>query len=399
MRDPLSTGGLTRRGLIIDVAIAVVFALVAIPIHLGQSTSAAVTAGVVSIALALRRLAPSVMIVLALASAAVQVSTDQIAVVASLAYFPLFATVGGHPDRRVRFGSLAVAIAGCVVAGWEFPHAYVDAAGNAVAIRLFGFAGAAIVVIGGWAFGFIRYQRRMVQQASVAETIAELERKRLLDLYDEQSERTRLARDMHDVVAHSLAVVVAQAEGARMLLDADPDATRKALHVIADTARGALGDVRGLLEQLRNEDVSSASRSDRDILFDRMRAAGMTIDTQETGNDESVDANITRVAGRVLGEALTNALKYGDLAVPVVVRIEWTRGCSMTVRNALSDNPLAPGGAGQGIAGMAERAAQIGGTLRSARDNDDGWLVSLQIPAPHPDTTRENHESGGTQTL
>lgn len=398
MRDPLSTGGLTRRGLIIDVAIAVVFALVAIPIHLGQSTSAAVTAAVVSIALALRRLAPSVMIVLALASAAVQVATDQIAVVASLAYFPLFATVGGHPDRRVRFGSLSVAIAGCVVAGWEFPHAYVDAAGNAVAIRLFGFAGAAVVVIGGWAFGFIRYQRRMVQQASVAETIAELERKRLLDLYDEQSERTRLARDMHDVVAHSLAVVVAQAEGARMLLDADPDATRKALHVIADTARGALGDVRGLLEQLRDEDVSSASRSDRDILFDRMRAAGMTIDTQETGNDESVDANITRVAGRVLSEALTNALKYGDLAVPVVVRIEWTRGCSMTVWNALSDNPLAPGGAGHGIAGMAERAAQIGGTLRSARDNRDGWLVSLQIPAPVSDTTRNTHESGGTQT-
>ncbi|OZC32815.1 sensor histidine kinase [Gordonia polyisoprenivorans] len=396
MRDPLSTGGLTRRGLIIDVAIAVVFALVAIPIHLGQSTSAAVTAAVVSIALALRRPAPSVMIVLALASATVQVATDQIAVVASLAYFPLFATVGGHPDRRVRFGSLSVAIAGCVIAGWEFPHVYASA--DIVAARLFGFAGAAVVVIGGWAFGFIRYQRRMVQQASIAETIAELERKRLLDLYDEQSERTRLARDMHDVVAHSLAVVVAQAEGARMVLDADPEATRKALHVIADTARGALGDVRGLLEQLRNEDVSSASRSDRDTLFDRMRAAGMTIDTRETGNDESVDANITRVAGRVLGEALTNALKYGDLAVPVVVRIEWTRGCSMTVWNALSDNPLAPGGAGHGIAGMAERAAQIGGTLRSDRDNRDGWLVSLQIPAPVSDTTRNTHESGGTQT-
>ncbi len=124
----------------------------------------------------------------------------------------------------------------------------------------------------------------------------------------------------------------------------------------------------------------------------------MTIDTRETGNDESVDANITRVAGRVLSEALTNALKYGDLAVPVVVRIEWTHGCSMTVWNALSDNPLAPGGAGHGIAGMAERAAQIGGTLRSARDNRDGWLVSLQIPAPVSDTTRNTHESGGTQT-
>ncbi len=100
----------------------------------------------------------------------------------------------------------------------EFPHVYASA--DIVAARLFGFAGAAVVVIGGWAFGFIRYQRRMVQQASIAETIAELERKRLLDLYDEQSERTRLARDMHDVVAHSLAVVVAQAEGARMVLDA-----------------------------------------------------------------------------------------------------------------------------------------------------------------------------------
>ncbi|MGC4935239.1 sensor histidine kinase [Gordonia sp. DT30] len=388
MRDRLRTGTLTRRGLLVDVGAAVVFGAVAIPVHLVQSGAATAAAVLVTLALALRRVAPSAMIALTLASAVVQVAADQVAVLAALAYFPLFATVGGHPDRRVRFGSLAVAVVGSVLAGWEFPRAYADAAGKPIAIAVFGFAGAAVVVIGGWAFGFIRHQRRIVAQVAVAETVAELERRRLLDLYDEQTERTRLARDMHDVVAHSLTVVVAQAEGARLRMDADPAAARDALGVIAGTAREALGDVRTLLEQLRSEDASSVSRSDRAGIFERMRGAGMTIDSRETGSAADADPLIARVADQVLGEALTNALKYGDLARPVVVRLDWTTGCRISVWNALSDNPLAPGGAGHGLAGLAERAAQVGGRLRSTGDSDGGWLVELDVPAAQEVRTR-----------
>ena len=382
MRDPLYAGGLTRRGLMLDAAVAVLFGAIAIWLHFDQSTPAGIAAVLVTVALAVRRLAPTLMIVLALASAAIQVATDQIAVLASLAYFPIFATLGGHPDRRVRRGSLVVAVIGSLVAGWEFPHAYTVEPSllNRAFTTFVGFCLAAVVVIGGWTFGFIRYQRRTVAQAKVAETIAQLERRRLLDLYDEQRERTRLARDMHDVVAHSLTIVVAQAEGARYSIDTAPDVARNALTVIADTARESLGEVRGLLAQLNNDDAVAASRADRETLYERMRTAGMTIETREIGDEETSEPAVGRMAQRVLTEALTNALKYGDLATPVTVEIDWTGGCHLTVRNRLTDTPLSPGGAGRGIIGMAERAALVGGTARSTA-TEDTWLVELRVPA------------------
>ncbi|MGV9478289.1 sensor histidine kinase [Gordonia aichiensis] len=383
MRDPLYTGGLTRRSLMFDVAVAVLFGLLAMSLHFAQSIPAGIAAALVTVALAVRRLAPTLMSVLALASAVIQVATDQIAVLASLAYFPIFATLGGHPDQQVRRSSLVVAVVGSLVAGWEFPHAYgVEPSLLSHVFTMFvGFCAAAVVVIGGWAFGFIRYQRRTVAQAQVAETIAQLERRRLLDLYDEQRERTRLARDMHDVVAHSLTIVVAQAEGARYSIDAAPEVARQALTVIADTARESLGEVRGLLAQLNNDDAAAASRADRETLYQRMRTAGMTIETHEVGDEEISEPAIGRMAQRVLTEALTNALKYGDLTTPVTVDIDWTNGCHLTVRNALTDTPLSPGGAGRGIIGMAERAALVGGTVRS-RAVERSWLVELNVPAP-----------------
>lgn len=390
MRDPLYAGGLTRRGILIDVSVALVFGAFAIWVHFDQSTSAGISAVLVSLALAVRRLAPSLMIALALASAIVQVVADEIAVFTSLAYFPIFATLGGHPDRRVRRGSLALGVVGSLVAAWEFPYAYnVEPSLLSHAFTVFiGFCAAAVVVIGGWMFGFIRYQRRTVAQAQVAESIAEVERRRLLDLYDEQRERTRLARDMHDVVAHSLTIVVAQAEGARYSIDTAPDAAREALTVIAETARESLGEVRGLLTQLNNDDAAAASRADRDTLYERMRTAGMTIETREVGDEQTSDPAVAPMAQRVLTEALTNALKYGDLATPVTVDVDWTDGCQLTVRNALTDTPLAPGGAGRGIIGMAERAALIGGTVRSAADGET-WVVELTVPGTPDATTQE----------
>lgn len=276
-----------------------------------------------------------------------------------------------------------------MIAGFTITNAYSDGAADTspnhpLLSGLFAAAGVAIVVVGGWVAGFITFQRRSVAAAEMSETIAELERRRMLDLYDEQAERSRLARDMHDVVAHSLAVVVAQAEGARYAMETDPEAARDALGVIATTARGALGDVRSVLEELRSTDSDAEiNRTDRDQLFARMRAAGMLILTSETGEVGDVGPAVARTAYRVLTEALTNALKYGDLARPVIVDQDWTDGCRLTVRNTIAVDPLAPGGAGHGLLGMAERAAQAGGVLTSAPDGDD-WLVTLTIPTEGP---------------
>lgn len=155
-----------------------------------------------------------------------------------------------------------------------------------------------------------------------------------------------------------------------------------ALGVIADTAREALADVRTVLEELRSTDsVGDVSRADRDQLFARMRAAGMTIDADETGTADDVDPVTVRVAHAVLTEALTNALKYGDLTQAVTVHHDWTIGARLTVGNAVADRPLAPGGARHGIIGMTERAAHVGGRL-SSTSTQDGWLVVLTVPDP-----------------
>ncbi|MCF8589400.1 sensor histidine kinase [Gordonia liuliyuniae] len=383
MRDPLAAPDLRRSSVAFDVVVAGLVGFVVAMSDAGTGPQTYIAGGLITVALAVRRVAPSAMMTAAVASAVVQVAMLQVTAL-SVMYAPMFFTAGGHPDRRVRRGSFGVAVVGSIVAGGILPHAYGDFAlgdGDTVWGTAFGIVGSAVFVVGGWTAGFVGYQRRSVAAAEVSETIAELERRRMLDLYDEQSERSRLARDMHDVVAHSLAVVIAQAEGAKYTLAANPDAARDALGVIADTARDALADVRTVLEELRStETVGEVSRADRDQLFARMRAAGMTIEATETGSADDTDAATVHVAHAVLTESLTNALKYGDLARPVRVAHDWTDGCRLTVGNTVAADPLAPGGARHGIIGMTERAAHVGGSLSSTR-TDDGWLVVLTIPA------------------
>ena len=373
---------LRRSAVAFDLVVAAFVGFVVVVSNSGLGASVYVAGGLITLALAVRRWAPSVMMTAAVASAVVQVAATHVTAL-SVMYAPMFFTAGAHPDRRVRRGSFVVAVIGSIVAGATLPHAYadIDFGGGSVAWgTAFGVVLTAVVVVGGWTAGFVSHQRRSVAAAEVSETIADLERRRVLDLYAEQSERSRLARDMHDVVAHSLAVVVAQAEGAKYTLDADPSAARDALGVIADTARDALADVRTVLEELRSTDsAGEISRSDRDHLFARMRAAGMSIDADEIGSADDADPGTVKVAHAVLTEALTNALKYGDLTHAVTVHHDWSEGCRLTVGNAVSDHPLAPGGARHGIIGMTERAGHVGGSL-SSTGTQDGWLVVLTVP-------------------
>ena len=104
---------------------------------------------------------------------------------------------------------------------------------------------AAVVLLGGWVAGYVRWQRRDALRARVDARLQAAEERRLRDLVALERERVRIAADMHDVIAHSWAVVAAQADGARYTLRADPDRTEDALEVIGETARTAMTDVRG----------------------------------------------------------------------------------------------------------------------------------------------------------
>ncbi|MFT3716960.1 MAG: histidine kinase [Gordonia sp. (in: high G+C Gram-positive bacteria)] len=384
MHDPLALPYVHRSTIVFDVVMAVVFGLVAGSVEWTHtSTAAGVATVLIAVAIAVRDVWPSVMIVLAVTSAILQVATTDVAVFGSLGFAPLFAITGAHPDRRVRRLSLWAGLAGAVASAIVMPLTYPNGEASWTQGVVIGFIGALLVCVGGWVWGFTRYQRRSVEQARVTETIAELERKRLVDLYDEQTERSRLARDMHDVVAHSLAVVIAQAEGARFALKSSPEDTDEALGVIADTAREALGEVRDVLQQLRDDDTAAQSTAaDREQLYTRMRAAGMDLTAQEVGDAEKADPAAARVAHRVLTEALTNALKHGDPACPVSVVHDWTDGTRLTVRNTIAATPAARStpGAGHGIVGMSERASTVGGRL-SSRADGEAWVLEFVAPA------------------
>ncbi|PQZ55108.1 MULTISPECIES: sensor histidine kinase [unclassified Microbacterium] len=196
----------------------------------------------------------------------------------------------------------------------------------------------------------------------------------------EEQERVRIARDMHDVVAHSLAVVIAQADGARYAAAVNPDVATEALGTIAQTARGALSDVRMLLTQLRHRQGQGPqpTLADLEALFAQVRQAGIeprvTVDPMPPGEPP---AAIQLAVYRILQEALTNAIRHGDGAVDV--HLAWLRDrVDVDVRNTVArDVSVAPGG--HGVIGMRERAQLVGGSLQAERRGAQ-FVVHATLP-------------------
>ena len=168
----------------------------------------------------------------------------------------------------------------------------------------------AVMFVLSWTLGLLARTWRNAREARIAAQVAER------SVVVEQ-ERNRLARDMHDVVAHSLAVVIAQADGARYTKD--PIASADALATISATAREALTDVRLLLGQLRHSQEAGPQPrvADLERLIDQVRDAGLTITVDEVGDRPELHASQALAVYRILQEALTNALRHGDTAKPV----------------------------------------------------------------------------------
>ncbi|MGS0561344.1 sensor histidine kinase [Microbacterium aurugineum] len=196
----------------------------------------------------------------------------------------------------------------------------------------------------------------------------------------EEQERVRIARDMHDIVAHSLAVVIAQADGARYAAAAKPEMATEALGTIAQTARGALSDVRMLLTQLRHRqgDGPQPTLADLEALFAQVRQAGIeprvTVDPMPPGEPPGA---IQLAVYRILQEALTNAIRHGDGAVDV--HLAWLADrVDVDVRNTVSRD-AAVGVGGHGVIGMRERAQLVGGSLQAERRGAQ-FVVHATLP-------------------
>jgi signal transduction histidine kinase len=197
-------------------------------------------------------------------------------------------------------------------------------------------------------------------------------------------ERLRIAREVHDVVAHAMVAINVQAGVAAHRLDQDPEQARTALRAIKDTSGEALTDLRTTLGVLRGEDAEAplgptAGLGDLDELAAGLRAAGVEVELEVSGVADLPGA--VQAAGyRIVQEALTNALRHAG-ARHVRVRVGRDGG-ALRVEVA-DDGGGAPsnGGGGSGLPGMRERAAALGGTLEAGPVPGGGWRVLAELPA------------------
>ncbi|HZW41156.1 MAG TPA: histidine kinase, partial [Agromyces sp.] len=297
--------------------------------------------------------------------------------------------------RIVKWAGLASAGAGAVIAtvylavvkpilGRAAPITQ-DAIGLVFALGFLFVASIAVLVLA-WTAGLLSRSIRDSREVRRREDAANRERELVAYRYVVEQERNRIARDMHDVVAHSLAVVIAQSDGARFAARARPEAAVEALETVAGVARGALGDVRLLLAELRHDEAGAPQPmlDDLDELLEQVRSAGLDLRFTESGDRLPLGTGHQIAVYRIVQEGLTNALRHGDISSPVQLEFAWDdAGVVVTLVNARREDAPAPDSHAfrHGIPGMRERAQLAGGTLRAEAGDDGRFRLIARIPA------------------
>jgi signal transduction histidine kinase len=207
-----------------------------------------------------------------------------------------------------------------------------------------------------------------------------------IDLIVEQ-ERTRIARDLHDVLAHSLAVIAAQADGTRYLSKDQPKAVVNALDTIARSARSALVDAQRVIEGVRDDGMVTPQPrlSDIPALIEGMQRGSLTVRPSESGTPAELSTGQEMAVFRIVQECLTNALKHGGRGTDVRLHFDWS-GPGLTLHVASAVDPIpddaestASARIGRGLPGMRERAYLAGGWLTAGPDGDH-FRVTVFIP-------------------
>jgi signal transduction histidine kinase len=222
---------------------------------------------------------------------------------------------------------------------------------------------------------------RAQREAAQAQEIARL-----------RDEQARMARDVHDVVGHSLAVILAQAESAQFLPDDDPEGLKRTMSTIATSARGSLQDVRQVLSA--TGPPSAAPPGDLDLIIEGVQASGHEVVSTVVGSPQPLPPDLEVVAFRVLQEMLTNAIRHGRRDGAVLVERHWPdsehEGLRIEVRNVVqppaaeTTMPIGvPDAGGHGLDGMRRRLESVGGRLDlRRRDEPDGptFTVTAWVP-------------------
>lgn len=335
-----------------------------------------------------RRIAPGFALAGAWVSALLWMVSLNDVIPAQLGILAVLASAAHHGSRRTLVMSGVSVVGGTLVGLW-YLLVIQSWVGGLLATDIGRLPPRAVtfgVLVGGvfavpWLIGlvarFVRLSRERRRQADAADAIAAEATK----VADVEAARVALARDVHDIVGHSLAVIVAQADSVRFRGEGDVDAVRASVDTIAETARRALHEVRQVLEQTGPAPDAVVDTLDLHRLIDDVAAARPGVIVARARDDLAVPPGEPGVAlYRATQELLTNALRHGDTDAPITVTLTSdAEGMQVTVDNAIGSVPPSTARSGTGLAGIAERLEAVGGALVIDRGGSR-MVVTARIP-------------------
>jgi signal transduction histidine kinase len=232
---------------------------------------------------------------------------------------------------------------------------------------------------------FVRTRRLYVAELHARAEQAEADREERIRAATDD-ERARIARELHDAVAHSLSVMVMQAEAADEILDVDPARAHLAIRRVQEAGRGGLAEMRRLLGVLRRDESPSLAPQPGvpalRALVDGVCAGGLPVRLTIEGKPRELSAGVDISAYRIVQEALTNAIKHAG-ASAVDVELRYGEELELEVRDD-GTGPEWPGELGHGLIGMRERVALYGGTLDAGSIAGGGFRVLATLPIEQP---------------
>ncbi|MEV7276746.1 sensor histidine kinase [Streptomyces sp. NPDC093111] len=344
-----------------------------------------------SLVIALRRRAPEKMLVLTVLLGLVQLAFGIVPFMADFAMLVIIYTVAAHDGPR---WASRLALAGGLSAAtlsqlrWPLEHSSSSAATVFFTIIM------TVPFALAWVLGDSLRTRR-AYFAQLEERASRLEKEREAQAkVAVAAERARIARELHDVVAHNVSVMVVQADGAAYVMDSSPETAKQALETIAGTGRQALAEMRRLLGILRTGEHQEAGEyvpqpdvQQIEDLVEQVRGAGLAVDFKIEGTPRPLPSGVELTAYRIVQEALTNSRKHGGPDVGASVRLVYfDDGLGLLVED---DGRGAPqemyedGGAdgrGHGLIGMRERVGMVGGTLDAGPRPGGGFRISALLP-------------------
>ena len=358
--------------------------------------SAAVVVGL-ALAVGLTRAEPGTALAIAWGVGAVHVLTGTGPVVAEvLLAYVAFGCARWGSRTVVWLSGLSIPLGATIAVLWLDPNVFYDslrvAGVEVLAQRAYdGTNGwrlpagllATAILMAPWLLGLaLRFSARS-EASRRSQVEAEAERDQAAEIARLRDEQTRLAHDVHDVVGHSLAVILAQAESAQFRDDDDTAALKETMANIATSARGSLEDVRQVLAATSGATAPPTRQPDLDSLVEGVRASGHEVESTLVGVPQPMPPELEVVAFRVLQEMLTNAIKHGRRDRPMHVERHWEGDLRIEVQNAVPAGAGRSGG--QGLAGMRRRLESVGGRLDVRRRSDPPtFTATAWVPVRAP---------------